>query len=79
MAKNIEEYVINKVIEYMEESKKKDIEIKKMKKLLRDNNICFECVCSKCNKKIDPSNDDHSHNTHEQFPTLCYKCFFSVL
>ena len=81
--KNIQEYVANKVIEHLEEVnrelEKKDEKIKKMRKILRDNNICFECVCSKCNKKITPSYDDHSHNSHESFPTLCYKCFFSVL
>ena len=80
--KNIQEYVSIKVIEHLKEInnviEEKDIKIEKMKNLLRDNDICFECICSKCNRKIEP-NDDHSHNTYESFPTLCYKCFFSVL
>ena len=84
--KNIEEYVINKVLEQMEQVEKlkkeneyKDKKIKKMKRLLVDNNICFECVCSRCNRKIKPDSDDHSHNSHVEFPTLCYMCFFKVL
>ena len=82
MSKNIQEYVINKIIEHIDESKKeiekRDKKIKNMKRILKDNDICFECICSKCNKKIYDL-DTHSHNAHEDYPTLCYRCFFSVL
>jgi len=86
MAKNIQEYVVNKIIENISETEylkaeldKQNKKINKMKKLLRSNNICFECICSKCDRKIPPDDNSHSHNSHTLYPTLCYRCFFSVL
>ena len=82
---NIQEYVVNKILNnaeeiqaLQEENKKLEKKIKNMKKIFVDKGICFECVCSKCGKKL-VANDEHSHNSHEHFPTLCYRCFFSVL
>ena len=86
MANNIKEYVVNKVLQNMDETEKLKLELKKankkidkMKKLLKSNNICFECVCSKCKRKIPESDSGHSHNTDKIYPTLCYRCFFQVL
>ena len=83
--KNIKEYVVNKIIEnskeiesLKKEIKNKDKKIRKMKNLLDANNICFECICSRCNKKILPD-DIHSHDMNELYPTICYICFFQIL
>ena len=83
--RNIEEYVINKILKNNEEVehlkkqiKDQDMKIKKMKRLLKDNNICFECVCSRCKKKI-RKDDIHSHEINDIYPILCYICFFQVL
>lgn len=89
-AKNIQEYVITKILENFEEKdkeiealkkelKEKDKQIKEMKHLLKDNQICYNCVCSKCERKIPKGDNTHSHNTEPQYPTLCYRCFFHVL
>lgn len=88
--KNIQEYVVNKVLENFEERdkeilalkeelKRKDKQIKKMKAILRENNICYNCICSKCDRKIPNGDNTHSHNTDLNYPTLCYRCFFIVL
>ena len=69
---NIKEYIIQKVIEYNNE---KDKEIEKLKTILRDNNVCFECICSKCNKEI--YDIIHSHNT--LIENCFYNCFYDSI
>jgi len=88
--KNIQEYVVKKVLENLgekdieienlkKEIREKDKKIKAMEILLRDNRICFNCICSKCSRKIPQGDNTHSHNTDLEYPTLCYRCFFHVL
>ena len=85
-AKNIQEYVVFKVIEHIDQTValkqellEKEKYIQKMKRVLRENNVCFECQCDRCNRKISPGDEGHSHNTHDIYKTLCYRCFFQVL
>jgi hypothetical protein len=80
---NIQEYVYEKVITHLNE---KDIEIEKLKKeikrtkrILKENGICYQCICSRCKKKIPPRDETHSHNSHPVFETLCQICFYAVL
>ena len=88
--KNLQEYVVNKIIEYNNERDKEIAELKeklnktekllkKAKSLLRSHDICFECVCDHCKRKMSQYDTSHSHNAHPDYPTLCYTCFFILL
>tara|TARA_R110002153_G_scaffold251049_1_gene407942 strand:+ start:162 stop:434 length:273 start_codon:yes stop_codon:yes gene_type:complete len=83
---NIQEYVVFKVIEHIDETgtlKKELLEKEKyihdMRKVLKANNVCFECICDRCKKKIPSEDEGHSHHAHEIYRTLCYRCFFQLL
>ena len=88
--KNLQEYVVAKIIEYnnerdkeieklKDELKRKERSLKKAKAILREHDICFECVCDRCKRKIIEHDTSHSHNAHPDYPTLCYTCFFILL
>ena len=95
--KNIQDYVVRKVLENFEERdaeilrlqksieslkneiKEKDKKIKRMSIIFKDNSICYECVCSRCRRKIPNGDTLHSHNAHPVYSILCYRCFFNVL
>lgn len=88
--KNLQEYVVAKIIEYnndrdkeienlKNELKKNARSLKKAKAILRSHDICFECMCSRCKRKMSDYDTSHSHNTHPDYPTLCYTCFFILL
>lgn len=87
---NIQEYVITKILSHLTEKDeeicklkleivKQNKQIKKMKMILKDNQICYNCICSRCNKKIAESDSLHSHNCYENYQTLCANCFFILL
>ncbi len=89
-ARNIEEYVAMKVIEHLEKEEKEKQGLQKqirkltkqnkqMSKILKDRNICYNCICSRCGKTHVYSDDTHSHNSHPEYSVLCYSCFFAVL
>ncbi len=92
-ARNIQEYVVAKVIEHLEyrdeeiknlkiQALKKDKEIKYMKELLTTNRVCYECKCSRCDKfcvKLPFLDKEHFHDAIPEFPVLCYNCFFTIL
>ena len=88
--KNLQEYVVTKIIEYNDEKdkeinllkielRKKEKLLKKAKEIFRYHNICFECICSYCKRKISDQDTSHSHNSYPEYPTLCYNCFFILL
>ena len=88
--KNIQDYVVKKVIEHIEnrdgeiealksQMKKMERRINRMKRIMKEQGLCFECTCANCKRKIPEHDTQHSHNAHPNYETLCYRCFLLLL